>query len=140
MLPAYADLLADELAHPSVRVVGFSHDVGAVLAASDVLVLPTIEEGSALVTYEAQGAGCVPLVSTAAGAVLEHDVQGLVHIPRDVQTLTAQLDTLAGDRATLRRLSAGALAHAPELTWDAAADVLISAYEQSIARRDAVAR
>ena len=63
MLPAYGDLLRDELSHPSVRVVGFSSAVGAALSASDVLLLPTIEEGSALVTYEAQGAGCVPLVS-----------------------------------------------------------------------------
>ncbi|NYK46330.1 glycosyltransferase, partial [Salmonella enterica subsp. enterica serovar Typhimurium] len=86
--PAYRALLADELADPTVRVLGFSDDVGAVLAASDVLVLPTIEEGSALVTYEAQGTGCVPLVSTAAGAMLDHDVQGLVHEPRDVATLT----------------------------------------------------
>ena len=74
--------------HPSVRVVGFSSSVGAALAASDVLLLPTIEEGSALVTYEAQGAGCVPLVSSAAGAMLDDGVQGLIHEPRDVAALT----------------------------------------------------
>lgn len=140
MLPAYRALLADELADPTVRVLGFSDDVGAVLAASDVLVLPTIEEGSALVTYEAQGAGCVPLVSTAAGAMLDHDVQGLVHEPRDVATLTTQLDLLARDRTTLHRLSTAALAQAPDLTWDAAADDLVGAYEETIARCHALAR
>ena len=73
-----------------------------------MLLLPSIEEGSALVTYEAQVAGCVPLVSTAAGAMLDHDVHGLVHEAGDVATLTAQLDLLAGDPGTLERLRAGA--------------------------------
>ncbi len=140
MLPAYADSLAPQLAHPSVRVSGFSRDVTAVLSASDVLLLPTIEEGSALVTYEAQGAGCVPLVSTAAGAMLEHGVQGLVHEPRDVATLTSQLNLLADDRAELRRLSEACLEHAKTLTWDAAADALVGAYEETRARSHAVAR
>ena len=43
---------------------------------ADVLLLPTIEEGSALVTYEAQGAGCVPLVSDRGRRVIDDGVQG----------------------------------------------------------------
>ena len=35
-----------------------------------VLVLPSIEEDSALVTYVARASGCVLLVSDAAGAML----------------------------------------------------------------------
>lgn len=133
ILPAYRDLLAGELAHPSIRAVGFSSSVGAALAASDVLLLPTIEEGSALVTYEAQGAGCVPLVSSAAGAMLDDGVQGLIHEPRDVATLTGHLDLLSEDRARLAALSRAALAHAPELTWEAAGARLEGAYEVALA-------
>ena len=142
LLPTYARLLSEELAHPSVRAVGFSRDVEAALAASDALVLPTVEEGSALVTYEAQAMGAVPLVSRAAGAVIDDGVHGLLHDPGDVATLAAQLDHLAGDRRELARLSANAIAHAPELTWDAAADQLVAAYESAIRTvrsRDAVA-
>lgn len=129
MLPAYEALLADRLAHPSVRVIGFSHQVEAALAASDVLLLPTIEEGSALVTYEAQGMGCVPLVSTASGALMEDGVHGLFHEPRDVDALVAQLDLLSRDRTVLARMSAAAIDHVPALTWDAAAEKLVSCYE-----------
>jgi glycosyltransferase involved in cell wall biosynthesis len=131
LLPAYEALLADRLAHPSVKVIGFSHHVEAALAASDVLLLPTIEEGSALVTYEAQGMGCVPLVSTASGALMEDGVQGLFHEPRDVDTLVAQLDLLSGDRSVLARMSAAAIDHVPALTWDAAADALVRCYESA---------
>lgn len=133
MLQPYRAVLNPYLAHPSVRVVGFSSDVEAALAASDVLVLPTLEEGSALVTYEAQAAGCVPLVSTAAGAMLDDGVHGLLHEPGDVATLTAQLDRLAGDRGELARLSRAALAHTPDLTWGAAAEQLESAYLRAVA-------
>ena len=98
------------------------------LARADVLLLPSLEEGSALVTYEAQVAGCIPLVSTAAGALLDHDVHGLVHEPGDVATLTAQLDRLAAEPETVARLSAAAMAHAPELSWAAASRSLVAAY------------
>ncbi|MEJ1154280.1 glycosyltransferase family 4 protein [Microbacterium marmarense] len=141
MLPAYSRAIASDLAQPSVRVVGFSDDVEAALASADALVLPTVEEGSALVTYEAQAMGCVPLVSTAAGAVIEDGVQGLLHTPGDVATLTSQFDLLASDRAVLARLSKAALEHASHLTWDAAAIELLAAYQvavQMAGRSDAV--
>ena len=132
MLPAYARVLEDRLSHPSVRVVGFCGDVENALAASDVLVLPTIEEGSALVTYEAQAAGCVPLVSAAAGAMMDDGVHGMLHEPRDVGELTRQLDFLASDRSVLARLSEASIGHSPQLTWDAAGGRLARAYEEAI--------
>ncbi len=124
----YRAVLAERLAHPSVDLRGVTGSPIDELARADVLLLPSLEEGSALVTYEAQVAGCVPLVSTAAGALLDHDVHGLLHEPSDVATLTAQLDRLAHDPDTLERLRAAAMAHAPELSWAAAAQSLLAAY------------
>ncbi|MFF2371010.1 glycosyltransferase family 4 protein [Agromyces sp. NPDC058110] len=137
----YRAVLADRIAHPSVHLRGVTASPVDELARADVLLLPSVEEGSALVTYEAQAAGCVPLVSTAAGALLEHDVHGLVHETGDVETLTAHLDLLDGDPATLARLRRGALEHAPELTWAAAARSLVAAYRsQSAALTDGSVR
>ena len=137
--PAYRELLAADLAQPGVEVRGFTSDPLQTLADSDVLLLPSIEEGSALVTYEAQTVGCVPLVSTAAGALLDHDVHGLVHDPGDVATLTEQLNSLADDADRLAGLRAAALAHAPELSWAKASDKLVAAYRRAIelAKEDA---
>ena len=50
------------------RVLGHGHDVPELMRSSDVLVLPSIEEGSALVCNEAIASGCVPLVSARPGA------------------------------------------------------------------------
>lgn len=128
---AYRDSLAPLLAHPSVDVAGVTADPLGVLSSSDVLLLPTVEEGSALVTYEAQAAGCVPLVSTAAGALMEHGVHGFLHEPGDVATITAQLDALAADADLLARMRRASLDHAPELTWAAANTRLVAAYRRA---------
>ena len=49
---------------------GYLADVSGEMRNTDVLVLPSIEEDSALVTYVARASGCVLLVSDAAGAML----------------------------------------------------------------------
>ena len=54
----------------------------ALMRESDVFVFPSIEEGSALVTYEAQACGCVLVVSEATGARCTDGVDGLVHQSR----------------------------------------------------------
>ena len=59
-IPGYAEKLSPLLAHPSVKRLGFRKDLPDVMRDSDILVLPSIEEGSALVTYDARSSGCVP--------------------------------------------------------------------------------
>ena len=48
-LPAYAEKLAPMLEHPSVKMLGHRTDVAQLMRSSDVLVLPSIEEGFGLV-------------------------------------------------------------------------------------------
>ncbi|MGB7498224.1 MAG: glycosyltransferase family 4 protein, partial [Candidatus Acidiferrum sp.] len=52
-LPAYQEKLQGMLAHPSVRVLGHRNDVAELMRKSDMLVLPSIEEGFGLVIAEA---------------------------------------------------------------------------------------
>lgn len=119
-VPGYRERLAGMLEHRSVRVIGFSDDVPALMRSADVLLLPSVEEGSALVTYEAQACGCIPLVSTATGAHLPSALRPFVHRPRDVPALTEHLARIA-DSASLRSdLRAGVIASSPHLTWQAA--------------------
>jgi glycosyltransferase involved in cell wall biosynthesis len=131
-LPAYADKLRQQLSHPSVRVLGHRKDVPELMRACDVFVLPTIEEGSALVTYEARGSGCVLLVSEAAGAVCEHLKTGLVHRAGDVATLTEQITMLDRDRTLLGGLRRASLTTAGEVTWTASGARLLQAYSEVI--------
>ena len=134
-LPAYHEKLASMLAHPSVKVLGHRNDVPDLMRKSDGLILPTVEEGSALVTSDARASGCVLLVSEAAGAACKHMENGLVHRVGDVETLTQQITMLHSDRALLESLRASSLATVPEITWTAAGRVLLDAYRETIAGR-----
>lgn len=127
-VPGYREHLAPLLAHSSVEVVPPRSDVETLLQQSDVLLLPSLEEGSALVTYEAQGCGCALLVSDAAGAVVDHGVNGLVHPAGDLALLTQHLRMVATDPVVTARLRAGALEAAPELSWAGAGRRLLDIY------------
>ncbi len=132
-LPDYAEKLKPMLQHPSVRVLGHRNDVPELMRKSDILILPSIEEGSALVTSEARGSGCVLLVSEAAGAICRHMENALVHGVGDVPALTQHIALLHEDRAALERLRAASLATIPELTWTAAGRILLDVYRETIA-------
>jgi glycosyltransferase involved in cell wall biosynthesis len=139
-LPAYQEKLASMLAHPSVKVLGHRKDVPELMRKSDILVLPSIEEGSALVTSEARGSGCVLLVSEAAGAICKHMENALMHAVGDVPALTQQITQLHEDRALLERLRRASLATVSDLTWPAAGRVLLDVYRETIAAHRAAAR
>lgn len=126
----YAEKLSPLLAHPSIRVLGHRNDVPELMRNSDILILPSIEEGSALVTSEARGSGCVLLVSEAAGAICKHMENALVHAVGDVNSLTEHINMLHQDRSLLERLRAGGLSTASEITWNAAGEKLLQVYRE----------
>lgn len=131
-VPGYEEKLSAMLSHPSVHVLGHRTDVPKLMRQSDILVLPSIEEGSALVTSEARGSGCVLLVSEAAGAVCQHGENALIHRVGDVPALTGHINLLHQDRAFLRKLRAESLRRVPEITWDAAGLKLLEVYRETI--------
>ena len=134
VLGSYRAQITELLGHASVDELGFVEDVGRVMASADVLLLPSVTEGSALVTYEAQAAGCALLVSDAAGAACTHMEQGLVHDAGDVAALTRHLRRLKDDRRLLRKLQKGAVTNATGLTWHRAGERLVEAYREGLER------
>jgi glycosyltransferase involved in cell wall biosynthesis len=133
-LPDYAQKLSAMLAHPSVRVLGHRNDIPDLMRISDVLVLPSIEEGFGLVVVEAMGCGCVPMVSEACTNIAGHMKAGLIHRIGDVDELTRQFSVLNCDRLLLSRLSETCLRLAPTLTWKAAGAQLLDVYREAISR------
>jgi glycosyltransferase involved in cell wall biosynthesis len=132
-LPAYQEKLAPMLAHPSVKVLGHRTDVPDLVRKSDILVLPSIEEGFGLVITEAMGSGCVPLASEACTEICSHMKTGLMHRVGDVEALTQHITMLHEDRALLQRLRTTGLEAAPGVTWTAAGRILLDVYRETIA-------
>jgi glycosyltransferase involved in cell wall biosynthesis len=100
----------------------------------DVLILPSIEEGSALVTYDARAAGCLLLVSDASGAICEHEENALVHPAGDAAALAEHISRVDGDRTLLNRLTSRSLQSIDEITWEAAGIRMVKAYERMVSQ------
>jgi glycosyltransferase involved in cell wall biosynthesis len=134
LTPEYKNRFAADLSHPSIIQLGHRHDVPQLMQSADILLMPSIEEGFALVCAEAIGAGCVPLASDACTEMCRHLENALVHHVGDVQTLQQQITEVFGNPELLARLRAGALADRMDWTWGAAGRVLLKAYQQAVER------
>jgi glycosyltransferase involved in cell wall biosynthesis len=91
------------------------------MATCDVLALPSIIEGRALVQQEAMSRG-LPLVATqnAGGEdLIEEGKTGFLVPIRAPEEIAARLSRLADDRALLERMSDAARRKSEEYTWEA---------------------
>jgi glycosyltransferase involved in cell wall biosynthesis len=103
----------DERTH----VLPFQADVSDVLAASDVIVLPSNEESFGLVLVEA-AAYAKPVVATRTegpAEIVVDGVTGLLVAPRDIEGLTQALSRLLDDATLRERLGHAAAGRAADL-------------------------
>jgi glycosyltransferase involved in cell wall biosynthesis len=105
---------------------------------SDVFVLPSLAEGSALVTFEAL-ASALPVVATAnTGSVVRDGIDGIVVAPRDASGIADALHLLYRDESSRRRLGAnGRDLVLANYTWDHYALRLLRVYERLVGRESA---
>jgi glycosyltransferase involved in cell wall biosynthesis len=99
--------LAEDLGLGSrVHFLGFRSDASVLMKSLDVLVVPSLTEGSPLVTLEAMAAG-TPVVASAVGGIpdqVRHDREGLLVPSGDPAAIADALVDLLRDPARARRL------------------------------------
>ena len=91
------------------------------MSASHLLVLPSIEEGLALVQGQAMASGCPVLATAATGAedLFTDGEQGFIVPDHNVETLTQRMQQIADDPVLQQRLSEAALLRVQTLGgWD----------------------
>jgi glycosyltransferase involved in cell wall biosynthesis len=126
----YSDLARRLGVGDRVRFFGFRRDTETFYQAADMLVLPSVYEASPLVVYEAAGGG-LPIVATrVSGADLLADGRTGLVVERDGPVVGAAMARLASDRELRRRLGEAGRARVRELTWEAAADSVLSVYRR----------
>lgn len=101
-------LLADSLGlGDKLRFLGRVSHIPELLAAVDIVVVPSWDEGFSLVTIEAMAAGRAVLASNVGGiaGIIKDNVTGLMFSPRDLHALTDKLLWLVSDVSLRERLS-----------------------------------
>jgi glycosyltransferase involved in cell wall biosynthesis len=118
-----------------VRLIGPRQDVADLLAAADLVVVPSLWEGQALIVHEAMVAGAA-IVATNAGGTLEVTQDAAVLVPpSDAGALATAIGALLRDPAERDRLRALAVARAKSLpTQDDAVQQVADVYQEVVAR------
>jgi glycosyltransferase involved in cell wall biosynthesis len=97
------------------------------LAWADVLLLPSLCEGSATVCYEAFAAGLPVITTPNAGSVVRHGIDGFIVPIRDAEAIVAAIDTIRLNPSLLYNLSRNAALRAREFTVERYGERLLEA-------------
>jgi len=100
---------------PQAELIGY-------MSRSHVMVLPSVEEGLALVQAQAMAVGCPLIATEATGSedLFTDGVEGFIVKDRDVDALSARLQQVADDAALRERMSAAAMLRVQGMGgWDA---------------------
>jgi glycosyltransferase involved in cell wall biosynthesis len=119
-----------------VHFLGARRDLGNLLAAIDLFVIPSLWEGLPLSMVLAMGAGLPVVATRVAGIpeVVQDGVTGLLVPPADVAALGGGLARLVSDPAFGRTLGAAAAAFVqPRFGVDGYVDAITSLYDRLLA-------
>ena len=122
----------------SVTVLGRRQDTLRLMAASDLFVLPSRQEGMPVALMEALSVG-LPVVATRVGGVgdiITDGRQGMLVEPDAPPPLADAIAALAADPGRRAELRAGALERAEQLDITAAARLIEARYRELLAERD----
>ena len=115
-----------------LHATGYRQDADALLAAADVVVLSSREEGMGSVLLDALYLG-KPVAATRAGGIPEvivDGVTGLLAPVNESRVLGAQIASLLEDRALASRLGAAARVRADDFSIERLTDRTLAVYER----------
>jgi glycosyltransferase involved in cell wall biosynthesis len=107
--PMVEALVREHALGDALRLAGFRQDADALIAAADVFVLSSAEEGLGTVLLDALAAG-TPVAATAGGGIpeiIEDGRSGLLVAPHDARALGTAIARIVGDASLAQTLAAG---------------------------------
>jgi glycosyltransferase involved in cell wall biosynthesis len=112
-------------------------EVAQYMSSSHVMVLPSIEEGLALVLGQALACGCPVIASTNTGAedLLSDGVEGFIVPIRDADVPRSRIQQIADDPPLRQRMSEAALRRVRHLGgWQEYGDRWVSLLEKLVSK------
>jgi glycosyltransferase involved in cell wall biosynthesis len=108
-------------------------DLSAVYGNASVFILPSLQEGSAMVTYEAMACGLPSIVSENTGSILRNGVDGCVIPIRSADAIAEKLTWMREHPDEVAAMGESAMAYVQGFTWDRYADGVIEVYRDLLA-------
>jgi len=124
----------------NVRFLGQQHNMPAIYAAMDIVVLPTFDEGLPMCVLEAQAASKAVIATAVGGTpdVIHHNENGLLVQPRETAELRDAILRLLGDPAFCVQLGRNGEAHIQaHFSSDAMASKYRVSYEAIVGQHQA---
>lgn len=120
--PSVAELCESELQMDSVETHGFIQNLDELYRTSNIFILPSFEEGSPRVTYQAAGYG-LPIIASAMGAGRLSENKSLYAEvdPFDVEDIADTLERFINDPSLREEYGKRSAEIAPNYDWSAVA-------------------
>ncbi len=123
-------LLTPYLSRDDVLHVPFTDDPGARMRSADLFVFPSLDEGSAKVTYEAMACGLPVVVTANAGSVARDGRDGFIVPQRSVEALMEKILYFYENREAAVAMGREGCRFIQRFTWDRYEETLTQTYRR----------
>jgi len=111
-----------------IKFLGFRRDVPELMAKADIFVFPSIEEGSALVTYETMAAGLPVITTPNAGSLVRDSLDGYLIPIRDPDALAERIEFFYKYPEQAKVMGESGRERVSAFTWERYGEELVKAY------------
>jgi glycosyltransferase involved in cell wall biosynthesis len=118
-----------------IEFLGWVDDMEREYERASAFVFPSIEEGSALVSYEAMAAGLPSIVTPNVGSLVRDERDGLVVPPRSPDAVADALERLAAEPSTRAEFGRSARQRVEDYTWERYGDSVAEAHRELLDER-----
>ena len=129
------DFMAPYLERDDVRHVSFTPDPVDLYNSADVFVFPSLDEGSAKVTYEAMACGLPVITTPNSGSLVRDGEDGFIVPIREVEPLKEKIGLYYNHRELAVEMGKTAREYISAFTWDRYEKSLIDTYEELLEQR-----
>jgi len=129
--PGAENIIKDYKDDRSVHFVGYA-DPLPYYQKADVFVFPSIEEGSALVTYEAMACGLPVITTFESGSLVKDGKEGFIVPAADADAIATRLQEIYSKPKLREKMSENALKKVKDYSWENYGERLVQFYEEIV--------
>lgn len=112
------------------QVCKYVSNPAEVFRSASLFVFPSLEEGSALVTYEALASGLPVITTHNSGSLVRDGKDGFIVPIRNAEALKEKIELLYNDREQRKKMAISSRERIKNFTWDDYGDRLVENYRK----------